>query len=215
MSNNILLRGVSACAIAIAFAAPAARAQETLPAINIGTAPASPGAAEPAPAQPGPAPSPKPEPKDSYVVQDTSTATKMDIPNLELPASVSVVPGQAIEDQAADSVKTALENVSSVQPAQTLGSGSFFYVRGFLDKGKIYRDDLISTSTVYFTDLDTSNVERIEVLKGPASVLYGRSEPGGLVNIITKRPVDEPIYRSRRRSASITSMSPDFITTTR
>jgi iron complex outermembrane receptor protein len=133
------------------------------------------------------------ERETGYVTPTTSTTTKMDIPNLELPASVKVVPGQVIRDQATTSVKEALENVSSIQPAQTLGSGSFFYVRGFLDKGKIYRNDLVSTSTVYYTDLDTANVERVEVLKGPASVLYGRSEPGGLINIVTKRPVDAPI----------------------
>ncbi len=197
MSINSLLRGVSAGALALGFWSSTAVAQEALPAIDIGTAlGGSAGVTPPAASQAASAAqsSSKPEPKDSYVVRETSTATKMDIPNLELPASVSTVPGQVIQDQAAGSVKTALENVSSVQPAQTLGSGSFFYVRGFLDKGKIYRDDLISTSTVYFTDLDTSNVERIEVLKGPASVLYGRSEPGGLINIITKRPQDDPIH---------------------
>lgn len=134
------------------------------------------------------------EQRDSYVVVTSSTATKMDIPNLQLPASVKVLPQQVIRDRATNSVKDALENVSSIQPAQTLGSGSFFYVRGFVDKGKIYRNDLVATSSNYYTDLDTSNIERIEVLKGPASVLYGRSEPGGLINIVTKRPVDEPIH---------------------
>ena len=190
MSINSLLRGVSACALTLVFGASTAAAQETLPSIDIGAGQGSPGEAQPAAPQPRPAA----EPKDSYVVRETSTATKMDIPNLQLPASVSVVPGQAIEDQAAETVKAALENVSSVQPAQTLGTGSFFYVRGFLDKNKIYRNDLVATSDGYYTDFDTSNVERIEVLKGPASVLYGRSEPGGLINIITKRPVDDPIH---------------------
>lgn len=195
MLRSTLSRGSSAAALMLAIAVSDASAQEALPAIDI------------AGAQNNEAPSGGPSSsgtarEQGYVVRNTSTATKMNIPNLQLPASVKVVPREAIEDQAATSVKDALENVSGVRPNQTLGTGSRYYIRGFADAGKIYRNGLRGSSSNFTTDFGISNVERIEVLKGPASILYGRSEPGGLINIVTKRPVDEPIYMFEQRFGS-------------
>jgi iron complex outermembrane receptor protein len=136
-----------------------------------------------------------------YVTPTTSTGSKMDIPNLQLPASVKVVPREALDDQAVTNVKDALENVAGVRPAQTLGTASFFYIRGF-QTGRIFRNGLLTTSPSNFTDFASSNIERIEVLKGPDSMLYGRSDPGGLINLVTKRPVDEPIHRIEQRFGS-------------
>lgn len=134
-----------------------------------------------------------------YVTPTTSTATKMNIPNLQLPGSVKVVPHEVLRDQAVTGIKDALENVSSVQTAQSQsGNPSFNRIRGFLTP-RIFRNGLMAVSPTNFTDFGTSNVERIEVMKGPDAMLYGRSDPGGLINIVTKRPVDAPIHMIQQR----------------
>ncbi len=72
--------------------------------------------------------------------------------------------------------------------------GYNFKIRGF-ESLYIYRNNLaIPAGDSNPSGFDTANVERIEVLKGPASVLFGRAEPGGLINIITKEPLDRPRY---------------------
>ncbi|MDR4475264.1 MAG: TonB-dependent siderophore receptor [Nitrospira sp.] len=131
--------------------------------------------------------------RESYTVSNTTTATKTDTPIQETPATIVVVPRQVIEDQKTPSIKEALENVSGVRPNQSIGSGNRYIIRGFADLGKTYRNGLISTSPTGFrSEFDTANIENIEVLRGPAAVLYGRIEPGGMINVNTKRPLDTP-----------------------
>jgi len=131
--------------------------------------------------------------RESYTVSNSTTATKTDTSIHETPASIQVVPRQVIEDQKTPRMKDALENVSGVRPNQSIGSGNRFIIRGFPDLGKTYRNGLLATSPSGFPfEMDTANIESIEVLKGPASILYGRIEPGGMINVNTKRPLDTP-----------------------
>jgi iron complex outermembrane receptor protein len=131
--------------------------------------------------------------RESYTVSNSTTATKTDTPIHETPASIQVVPRQVIEDQKTPRMKDALENVSGVRPNQSIGSGNRFIIRGFPDLGKTYRNGLLATSPSGFPfEMDTANIDSIEVLKGPASILYGRIEPGGMINVNTKRPLDTP-----------------------
>jgi iron complex outermembrane receptor protein len=128
--------------------------------------------------------------KPSYAVSNATTATKTDTPLIETPASINVVPRAVIQDQKVIRLQEALENVSGVFSNQSIGSGSRFIIRGFPDT-KIYRNGLLSTAAAGFrNEFDAANIEQIEVLKGPAAILYGRSEPGGLINIVTKRPIN-------------------------
>jgi iron complex outermembrane receptor protein len=126
--------------------------------------------------------------KPSYAVSNATTGTKTNIPLIVTPAAINVVPRAVIQDQQVIRLQEALENVSGVFPNSSLGSGNRFIIRGFAD-GKIYRNGLL-TAAFGRSEFDTANIERIEVLKGPAALLYGRSEPGGLINIVTKRPID-------------------------
>ncbi len=129
--------------------------------------------------------------RQSYTISNTTTATKTDTPIQETPASIQVIPAQVMEDQKTPRMKDALENVSGVRPNQSIGSGNRFIIRGFPDLGKTYRNGLLATSPSGFPfEMDTANIESIEVLKGPASILYGRIEPGGMINVNTKRPLD-------------------------
>jgi iron complex outermembrane recepter protein len=136
----------------------------------------------------------KGEPKiasEGYVVHEASTATKGDIPIRQTPVTVNVVPKQVIRDQAITNLQSALENVPGVRSNSNDFGGYLYKIRGF-DVYDTYRNQLNQGNANFFTDL--ANVERVEVLKGPASILYGRADPGGLVNIVTKQPLFTPRY---------------------
>ncbi|MFK3775526.1 TonB-dependent siderophore receptor [Pseudomonas sp. NPDC089406] len=125
-----------------------------------------------------------------YKASRSSVGTKTDALLRDIPQSIQVVPRQVLEDQQATSMADALSNVSSIQRGNTHGgSVESFIVRGF--QGTTYAIDGVLTNSLtvrpeILTDL--AGVERIEVLKGPASVLYGRGNPGGLINVVTRRP---------------------------
>lgn len=135
----------------------------------------------------------------SYRVNNSSVATKTDTPLMETPMSVQVVPRAVMDDQKAARVTDVLENVSGVRAQPTLGMGSFFIVRGFANLN-IYRNGLKSSDD-FPVELDTANLQSVEVLKGPAQ-LYGRTEPGGLINLTTKKPLDTPYYSLEQRFGS-------------
>ncbi|MEH2387093.1 MAG: TonB-dependent siderophore receptor, partial [Nostoc sp.] len=132
--------------------------------------------------------------QDTYNVPETSTATKTDTPLRDIPQSIQVVPRQVLEDRKVRSVNEAVETVSGV-----VDGGSNFgapsggrVIRGFVQNGNFrngYRDTNDS-----FTLTGIGTIEQVEVLKGPASVLFGAVEPGGIVNVITKQPLSEPYY---------------------
>lgn len=126
-------------------------------------------------------------PVDGYLATRSATGTKTDTPIIEIPASVQVVPRDVIEDQAAQNLKDVYENVSSVQQAgNTLNAQTEVLpiIRGF-ESPVLLRNGLRSTSV---GTVDLGNVERVEVLKGPASILFGALEPGGIVNYVTEKP---------------------------
>lgn len=126
-----------------------------------------------------------------YGVQ-VSTALRTEAALLDTPAAVQIVPETLIDDQAAFTLDEALRNVSGVNFVVG-GEGAQLFTRGF--GAQLLRDGFLrtefTTGEINAADLNTENLARIEVLKGPASVLYGRSNVGGTVNLITKRPTDE------------------------
>jgi iron complex outermembrane receptor protein len=133
-------------------------------------------------------------PEEAYIVDNAKAATKTDAPIRETPVSVQVVPRQVIVDQAVNRLQEALENVSGVRSNNNDIEGYNFKIRGFRSV-YIFRNGLaVPGGDSNPTSFDTANIENIEVLKGPASVLYGRAEPGGLISITTKRPLDRPRY---------------------
>ena len=125
-----------------------------------------------------------------YTASDATTATKLDIPIVDTPVSVVVVPQQVLRDQQTLRLQDALQNVSGVLPNNDSGStGDTFTIRGFDANEMTYEDGLrLDEYMNSGFSIDMANVEQVEVSKGPASVLYGQSEPGGVVNIVTKQP---------------------------
>ena len=140
---------------------------------------------------------------ESYTVTNSSTATKTDTPIMETPVSIRVVPKAVMSDQKTTTIKDALENVSSVRPQSSLGLSNGFIIRGFRN-GRVYRNGLVANGVGIGegAQYDSANLERLEVLKGPAAVLFGRIEPGGLINLVTKKPRDESYYSVEQRFGS-------------
>lgn len=133
-----------------------------------------------------------------YNRPNATTVTKTDTPLMQTPFSAKVVPSQVLKDQQVITVDQALRNVSGAV-AGAGGTGTFF-LRGF-GNFNTYRDGFLNQSQWSHT-VDLENIERVEVLKGPGSILYGRTEPGGLVNFVTKNPLDTPYYSFRQQFGS-------------
>jgi TonB-dependent siderophore receptor len=147
----------------------------------------------------GPAQSPY---NKTYVLQNASTGTKTDTPVMDTPLNVQSVTQQVLRDQQVTTLGEALKNVSGVfvQSGTVNGNGtpgSRITIRGF-PVTTIYRDGFRLDSSQQQSDfmswLQFANVASVEVLKGPGAVLYGISEPGGVINIVTKEPLDAPYY---------------------
>lgn len=137
--------------------------------------------------------------QDGYTVPEASTATLTDTPLRDIPQSIQVIPQQVIKDQGITRIVDAVRNVSGTQIGG--GYGNLFgevRIRGF-SGGQLVDG---------FTGLlpaNGANIEQVEVLKGPASVLYGEGDPGGLINYVTKKPLNAPYY-----SATFTAGSYDY-----
>ncbi len=139
----------------------------------------------------------------SYNVPNATTATKTNTPIMETPASIQVIPQQVLQDQQAIRVEDAVKNVSGVQSSFNYGDeGPDFFIRGFNTDFTVFRNGFRAVSSVASATRGTANLERIEVLKGPAAVLYGRIEPGGLINLVTKRPLFSPYYSIQQQFGS-------------
>ncbi|MDU9036568.1 TonB-dependent receptor [Pseudomonas corrugata] len=124
---------------------------------------------------------------EGYTASQASTASKSDVPIKEEAQSINVVTQQTLDDYQVRSLGDAMKFVSGVSQGNTLGgSRDSLIKRGFgtNDDGSILRDGVRSNLGHNFS----ATTERVEVLKGPASMLYGALEPGGLVNIISKKP---------------------------
>jgi iron complex outermembrane receptor protein len=136
--------------------------------------------------------------ESGYVTKRASTATKMDAQIHDTPVSIQVIPREVMDDQQVISVKEAAKNVSSVLPSHYQFYEAYT-IRGFDTGTDVYRNGLRQPS---FSDQQTSNVEQVEILKGPAAILYGRIQPGGMVNVVTKRPLAQPYYSIQQQVGS-------------
>jgi iron complex outermembrane receptor protein len=139
----------------------------------------------------------------SYATESSSTGTKTDTPIMQTPVSIQVVPRAVMDDQKATRVTDVVENVSGVRSQPSLGTGTGFIIRGFRS-GKVYRNGLVSNggNEGFPSEFDTANLQSVEILKGPAAVLFGRIEPGGLVNLTTRKPQATPYYSLEQRFGS-------------
>ena len=121
----------------------------------------------------------------SYKPERAISATKIDAPLRDIPQTLNVVNQQVLQDQRALSVQDVLKNVPGVGFSSGDGQRDQVSIRGFTAIADQFVDGL-RDDALYFRDL--SNIERVEIIKGPASVLYGRGSSGGLINRVRKQP---------------------------
>jgi iron complex outermembrane receptor protein len=175
---------------AVRRAADVSGAQNTLPAVQVvANADESPTGAFP-----------------GYVARRSATATKTDTPVLEVPQSISVIGREEMDARGAQDVMEAIRYT----PGVTTGmygpdnrGWEYILLRGFPTTYSVFRDGLAQPlfgPTYYLTE--PYGLERVEVLRGPSSMVFGQGDAGGIVNRVSKQANGERSARSRRSTAA-------------
>lgn len=136
------------------------------------------------------------EPSSAYVATKATSALKSDAPLFKTAQSVSVVTREQLDQKQARTLADALEGVAGVE-AGKLGRRGWddFVIRGQTSSDSVYIDGLrVGQNTYVATEL--SGMDQVQVLKGPASINFGLVAPGGMVNLVTKRPEAENFARA-------------------
>ena len=129
----------------------------------------------------------------TYLTPETNFGTRTESSIFEIPQTIQVLSEQLLEDQQITRLEEAILNVPNAVSSNTGGgSNEEFVIRGFRS-ATVFRDGFRGMGDLGARQGPTelANVERIEVLSGPASVLYGNAEPGGIINVVTKQPLPE------------------------
>lgn len=133
-------------------------------------------------------------PVQGFVAGRAASATKTDTPLIETPQAITVITRDRIDAQAVRSVEEALRYA----PGVTAGLSGFdprfdsARIRGFDARPSQYLNGLRLLRQFGPTSIEQYGLERIEIVRGPSSVLYGQTVPGGLINLVSKRPTETP-----------------------
>ena len=127
----------------------------------------------------------------SYAAPDSFSATRTDTPLIETPQSAQSITRQAMADAGVETIGDAYDLLAGVTRDNTTGElfGDEYIARGFQTEYVLMNGNRTSSAST----LDVANVERVEVLRGPTAALFGKADPGGLINIVTKQPLSEPL----------------------
>ncbi len=123
--------------------------------------------------------------EDDYRSTRASTATKIDLPLKETPASLTVVPAALMKDQAMQSLADVMRMVPGTSVHQGEGNRDQFILRGISTSADLYIDGVRDDAQVF---RDLYNLDRVEVLKGAGGMVFGRGGAGGVVNRVSKQP---------------------------
>jgi iron complex outermembrane receptor protein len=134
------------------------------------------------------------EQDEGYNPSNATTATRTDTPLRDIPQSITVVPRQVLEDRNVRTITEAVETVPGVVEDFRYfnGTGGNRRIRGFTSSSTLrngFPDSPFGSSTI-----PLATIEQLEILRGPASVITGAVEPGGIINYITRQPLSEPSY---------------------
>jgi len=139
-----------------------------------------------------------------YRATRSATATRTDTPIEDIPRSISVISAEVMEDIGEERIDRALDFAGGVTRGNNFGGIDMAgtNLRGF-NTGSQYRNGMATAGNNrgFRATPDSANIERVEVLKGPASGLFGRGEPGGLINVVTKTPQPEKFTRGKISAA--------------
>ncbi|MDH4611237.1 TonB-dependent siderophore receptor [Pseudomonas sp. BN102] len=141
-------------------------------------------------------------PVQGYRANRSASATRTDTDIRDIPQAISVIPAQVLDDLDATRLDRALDFAGGVSRQNNFGGLTFlsYSIRGFTT-GELYKNGFAINRGSYSSP-DASGIERIEVLKGPAASLYGRGDPGGTVNIVSKKPQPEAFSRLKASAGS-------------
>jgi iron complex outermembrane receptor protein len=131
--------------------------------------------------------------RHEYSPKAASSATRRDALLIETPATVQAIDRTLLADRAITQPRELTETVAGVQSVAGYGNtpSQWYVMRGFSTAGVNYRDGYRVAEL--YTPRDFANVERVEFVKGPQSVLYGQAQPAGAVNTITKTPITKAL----------------------
>lgn len=189
--NSVLMHGVSLAALALG-----GLAVQTLPAAAQGTDRDSGTVLEAIVIQGGSQGTAAEEalagtgPVEGYVATETTTGSKTTTPLIEIPQSISVITRDQLDDRNVQTLGQSLSYSAGVLAEPFGNDGRYFSprIRGFEALNSVYLDSFRFIRDFGALAFEPFGLERIEVLRGPASVLYGQGEPGGMINLISKRP---------------------------
>ncbi|HGT4877546.1 TPA: ferrichrome porin FhuA [Escherichia coli] len=140
-------------------------------------------------------------PAATIAARQSATGTKTDTPIQKVPQSISVVTAEEMALHQPKSVKEALSYTPGVAVGTRGASNTYDYliIRGFAADGQSQNNYLngLKMQGNFYNDavIDPYMLERAEIMRGPVSVLYGKSSPGGLLNMVSKRPTTEPLKK--------------------
>jgi iron complex outermembrane receptor protein len=133
--------------------------------------------------------------RETYRVSESAVGTRTDTDIRDVPQAIQVIPQQVLEDQGIQEIGDALQNASGVVQAERASTplpGISAIIRGF-ETNNVLRNGLRDTNARFATVED--NIAQVEILKGPASVLFGQGNLGGTINLVTEVPLEEPTYQ--------------------
>ena len=140
--------------------------------------------------------------KDSRYDPAAVSSTRIDESALLVPFSTASLTQQVLHDQQPDRLDDVIEFVSGTEVVPDGQSASGFEIRGF-PTYQYYLDGVRVSPDLHHDGFrDLADVDSVEILKGPASLLYGRTEPGGLINVITKQPLATPLLSIEQQAGS-------------
>nr|WP_314873761.1 TonB-dependent siderophore receptor [uncultured Pseudomonas sp.] len=136
-------------------------------------------------------------PVPGYVAKRTTVGTKTDTPINEIPQSISVITRDEMDQRGVQDFNAAVAYTPGIRALDYAGGQGApdIFLRGFraFNLFGLYQDGLRTGFNQYDTNFETFGLERVDVVKGPASVLFGQMAPGGVVNMTSKRPQETPI----------------------
>ncbi|OBS51544.1 TonB-dependent receptor [Methylosinus sp. 3S-1] len=142
----------------------------------------------------------------AYVATRSVAGAKVDTPLIETPQTISVVTRKELDQRAVQDFAAAVAYTPGIAVVDYPGGPGApdYSLRGFRDVGLfgVYRDGLRAGFNNYDTNFEPFGLERVDVVKGPSSVLYGQTSPGGLVNLTTKRPTAAPLHEIALQTGS-------------
>ncbi|MDX2243011.1 MAG: TonB-dependent siderophore receptor [Leptolyngbyaceae cyanobacterium bins.302] len=144
-----------------------------------------------------------------YRAPSSGTATGTNIPILETPFSIQVIPQEVLRDQQVTRIEDAVRNVSGITSTGDAGGRrAEITIRGF-QTAPILQDGFRRYGSFQVIP-ELANLEQIEVVKGPASILFGEIQPGGVINLVSKQPLSKPFYETELQLGSRGFVRPRF-----